>query len=230
MRISVMIALIGFHWGFVGLISQVTVIDAGVGNVQSVSNMSAKIGVPVRLRESPPSTFHPGKDMFLLPGVGAFDRGAESLEKHGWSSFLRDAASSNVAILGLCLGMQLLCESSEEGNHPGLGIIPGSFARISNNDPSGKRRIVPHMGWNEVTFDRGRAKWLPVGTEPQRYYFAHSYRYQHTNDDFVLGHVNYGEPFAAAIKKENTVGLQFHPEKSHRFGQDLLRTIFEKLC
>lgn len=207
------------------MISQAWVIDAGVGNPQSVMNMCKKIGIGVRLEASPPSKFCPGKDIFILPGVGAFDNGASSLVETGWSSFLMDAASADVAILGLCLGMQLLCDGSEEGDEPGLGLIPGYFARIPSVDV-----LVPHMGWNDVFFDTVKASWAPQEPEPPRYYFVHSFHYQHTNDDHIVGTVNYGKTLVAAVQRGNTIGLQFHPEKSHRFGQDLLTRIFETLC
>lgn len=209
----------------------ITVIDLEISNVQSVVNMCRRTGAEVKVCKDPPVSPAKAKSEFIiLPGVGAFDRGSVGLSTSGWSSFLVDAAESGVPILGLCLGMQLLCESSEEGERAGLGLIPGNFVRIANHDSDGNRLKVPHMGWNQVTFNRDRASWAPEPTPTPRYYFVHSFRYSHINDEQVLGNVWYGQNFAAVIGNGNVVGLQFHPEKSHRYGLELLKRIFDKLC
>lgn len=164
-----------------------------------------------------PRPLAPG-DQLVLPGVGAFDMGAEALERRGFVSFLRDAAAAGHPLLGICLGMQLLGRGSEEGKRRGLGLIPADVVRLS---PGAERARIPHMGWNVVTPRRGNPL-LPLGHEEQRFYFAHSYRVRCDQEDQVWATTVHGEKFPSVIGRGNVMGVQFHPEKSHRFGKALL--------
>lgn len=198
---------------------RVEVLDLGLGNVLSVVNMFEYIGaeaVPVIHPEDCDPT-----SLLVLPGVGAFDTGMKALDTHDWASHLKARHYAGQPLLGVCLGMQLLCDSSDEGARPGLGLIPGHFQHLG--DRSAEQRLkVPHMGWSPVFFDRSLAPWTPDPEQENRYYFVHSYHYTHENDDFLAGWCEYGGRVAAMITSEQTTGMQFHPEKSHRFGAELL--------
>lgn len=165
--------------------------------------------------------------MVVLPGVGSFDHGMLGLRTHGWDDWIRQAAEQGHLVLGLCLGMQILCQGSDEGSESGLGILPGRFRRIPAEFSDGIKQKVPHMGWNEVSFNRERAPWTRDLAEPQRFYFVHSYQYDPLDLDTVVGWTDYGRAFASAIARDRVIGLQFHPEKSHSFGMALLQNIWE---
>jgi glutamine amidotransferase len=150
-----------------------------------------------------------------------------NLRERGWSDWLIAASKNQTPILGLCLGMQLLCEGSAEGVHDGLGIIPGKFVRFETPGDGGQRLKVPHMGWNFVRFDHNRAPWSGDPSQPKRFYFVHSFHLPGEAADFAVGWTEYGKPFTSAIAMNRVIGLQFHPEKSHRFGSELLRGIVD---
>jgi len=202
---------------------RVVVIDIGVGNVKSVANMFQKIGLSAEITAVPDEATSAA--LYVLPGVGAFDQGMHCLNATGWGSFLISAANQEVPILGLCLGMQLLCEGSTEGETPGLGIIPGRFIRFPGTFQDGSVQKVPHMGWNTVDFHGPAKSWTPKNLENPRFYFVHSYFYEDISSPVAIGRTVYGEPFVSAIQQGSVVGLQFHPEKSHRYGMGLLRAI-----
>ena len=165
--------------------------------------------------------------LVVLPGVGSFDRGIMNLHERGWVDWLRVASMNETPILGLCLGMQILCEGSGEGVRDGLGFLPGRFERFAVHNHGQQRLKVPHMGWNYVQFDYKRATWAGDPNQPKRFYFVHSFYYPGGEGDAAVGWTDYGKPFASAIAKGHIIGLQFHPEKSHRFGTDLLRGIVD---
>lgn len=194
-----------------------------MSNVKSVINMLNKIGFLAVAQQKP--TELTSNAFIVLPGVGTFDQGVKELASSGWGNALKDAfATEKSIILGLCLGMQLLSEGSEEGDKAGLGIIPGHFKKfeIEENQTNMK---VPHMGWNEVDFNDSILDFSPIKPIEQRYYFVHSYHYSHQNDDQVVGMSYHGSRFASAIKNKKALGLQFHPEKSHRFGAQLFSNL-----
>ncbi len=192
------------------------VLDCGIGNVGAVQSMYRRLGVHAELI-SAPRRMEQG-DRLVLPGVGAFDFGARALEQHGFVEFIHDAVARGHPLLGICLGMQLLCRGSEEGSLPGLGIIPADVIRL---DPGPDRVRIPHMGWNIATPVRDNPL-LPIDGEEQRFYFTHSYRVRCDRDDHVWATTNHGSPFPSAIGSGYVTGVQFHPEKSHRFGKALL--------
>lgn len=154
----------------------------------------------------------------LLPGVGAFDEGMARLADKGLVEPLREFAVSGQPVFGVCLGMQLLLDGSEEGNAAGLGLIPGRSVRFAETD--GLR--VPHMGWN--TIDVAHADPLVDGmTDDSRFYFVHSYRAVPEQVEAILATSNYGGKFVSMIRVGNVMGAQFHPEKSHSYGLKILR-------
>ena len=206
----------------------VLIIDSGLGNVKSVSYAFDRIGEAAHLVCDAPSLDEIDRySLVVLPGVGAFDRGVTNLRERGWTEWLQVAGDQQTPLLGLCLGMQLLCHSSAEGHEQGLGLIPGRFERFAFSDPSHKRLKVPHMGWNYVQFDTERASWSGDPTLTKRFYFVHSFHLALEGSDYAVGWTTYGDRFISAIAKERVIGLQFHPEKSHRFGTDLLRGIVD---
>ena len=201
----------------------VGIINYGLGNLGSIQNMLKVIG------EKAVISFDPKEldkcDRYILPGVGAFDAGMKKLNESGLTDYIKKKANEKEPILGICLGMQLLGRKSEEGILPGLGLIPFDNIRFKLDDTDLK---VPHMGWDIVDFkqDNPLLKGL---TGIQRYYFVHSYHAQCDFNENVLMTCDYGYEFAASVVKDNIIGVQFHPEKSHNFGMSLLRN-FVKEC
>lgn len=196
--------------------------DLGLGNAASVANMCRRLGFEVVLSADP--TGLDDADLLVLPGVGAWDSGMDRLRSTGWAGAFADAAGAGKHVLGICLGMQLLCETSAEGTAPGLGLLPGRFERISGTGRSGPRK-VPHMGWNRVQFD-WRAPVIEMPREG-RYYFVHSFAYDSASADVVIGAADHDGEIVAAIGRDRILGVQFHPEKSHEPGFLLMRSIGE---
>jgi glutamine amidotransferase len=156
----------------------------------------------------------------LLPGVGAFDAAMQKINESGLLTILKHKALvEKVPFLGICLGMQLLTERSEEGILPGLAFIKGETKRFSFNDTSLK---IPHMGWNVVNLKNESTLTKDMGIEEQRFYFVHSYFVKCKFPENIIAQTHYGFEFDCIIQNENIFGAQFHPEKSHRFGMKLL--------
>jgi glutamine amidotransferase len=163
----------------------------------------------------------------VLPGVGAFDYGMQKLDNLNLPGVLTGMVQEGkVPILGICLGAQLMCRRSEEGVLPGLGWIDAEVKRFPNQ-VNGTKYTVPHMGWQIST--PGRASKLTASLpDPPRFYFVHSYYMKCANIGDRLITNEYGVPFDAAFERENIIGVQFHPEKSHSFGKQLLKNFFER--
>jgi glutamine amidotransferase len=194
----------------------ITIVDYGMGNLGSIQSMFKRIGAQAQICADPLDLQRAAK--ILLPGVGAFDAAMERINSSGFREVLdRKALVERTPILGICLGMQLLTRSSEEGRIPGLGWIAAETRRF----PPANGLKIPHMGWNEVNPVRECALTEGV-TAGTRYYFVHSFfvRVDHEEDSVLKAH--YGLTFDAAIAHGNIFGAQFHPEKSHRFGMHLL--------
>jgi glutamine amidotransferase len=196
----------------------ITIIDYGMGNLGSMRNMFKRIGVNVRICSDPADIDEAEK--LVLPGVGAFDTAMSNINKSaGFRTVLeRKVLNDNVPILGVCLGMQLLTQGSEEGKLPGLGWIPGRAVLI----PKETGLKVPHMGWNVAMINTESPLTIDVDANP-RYYFVHSYCVHVDNSMHSLMRTEYGVTFDSAIGRNNIFGVQFHPEKSHRFGMQILR-------
>jgi glutamine amidotransferase len=195
------------------------IIDTGLSNIGSVVRMIEKVGGVANVCNNPFEVDLRGK--VILPGVGHFDKGIESLIDNGFDhDFWNEVIVKNTPVLGICLGMQLLCRSSEEGARPGLGLIPAVVKKIEfERDVNLK---VPHMGWNIVKCVVDNSLLSQINND-QRFYFVHSYKVVPDSDDIVIGHSNYGGYFCAAFQSRNIYGVQFHPEKSHKFGMDLFK-------
>jgi glutamine amidotransferase len=197
----------------------IAIIDCGIGNVGSVANMFRKLGVAAVVSGEPAAVER--ADKLVLPGVGAFDHGMNQLRASGLIPLLeRRVLLEKTPILGICLGLQLYTRGSEEGDCPGLGWLPASTVRFRFSGEKERLR-VPHMGWNTV--EPARADVWPSLTGQARFYFVHSYHIECDFADDVLATCSYGYAFVAAARRGNIAGVQFHPEKSHRFGMAVLR-------
>jgi len=159
-------------------------------------------------------------DRLVLPGVGSFDHGMGALVERGLDAAIKCAAESGIPLLGICLGMQMLFDASEEGSASGLGLISGTVRRLPVMSEHGPVR-VPHMGWSAVDSkgDHPLLDNLPIDS---RFYFVHSYAAVPDNKDCVIGTSVYGASFVSAVADRAVMGVQFHPEKSHRYGKALL--------
>lgn len=201
----------------------ISIIDYGLGNLGSVKNMFKWIGVESEIISSKSQIESATK--LLLPGVGAFDKAMARINEMDIKEVLdKKALNDKIPILGICLGMQLLTDKSEEGKLDGLGWISGETIKFKF--PNNKIK-VPHMGWNLVNIRSQQKIVADLGEEP-RFYFVHSYYVKVKNEENKLLETNYGGmSFDSAIQKENIYGAQFHPEKSHKFGMQLLKNFAE---
>jgi glutamine amidotransferase len=198
----------------------IAIIDCGLGNVGSVANMFRKLGLHAVVSGDPVVVAQ--ADRLVLPGVGAFDHGMQRLRASGLIPILeRRVLQEKTPILGICLGLQLYTRGSDEGACPGLGWLPGRTIRFRFAAAEEGRLKVPHMGWNTVHPTRPGV-WPSLSGEP-RFYFVHSYHIECDLEEDVLATARYGYEFAAAVRRGNIAGVQFHPEKSHRFGMAVLR-------
>jgi imidazole glycerol-phosphate synthase subunit HisH len=196
----------------------ITIVNYGMGNLGSILNMFKRVGAAARIESDPQEIAKSSK--LMLPGVGAFDAAMQCINTTpGLLEVLHHKAMvEKIPVLGVCLGMQLLTEASDEGELKGLGWIPGRACRF----PAMDGLKVPHMGWNVAhPVNQQHPLMRDVGDEP-RYYFVHSYCVQVTQPEHSLMRAHYGIDFDAAIARDNIMGAQFHPEKSHRFGMRLL--------
>lgn len=199
------------------------IIDYGLGNLGSIKNMLKKIGYDSTIIANPDDLKKSTK--IILPGVGAFDTGIKNLTDRGWIEPLsKKVLVEKVPTLGICLGMQLMCKNSEEGILPGLAWVNAEVKKFNFESTSLK---IPHMGWNDV-FSAKNSKLTQDDFTERRFYFVHSYYVTVANQDQVLFSTNYGSQFNSAFEKDNIIGVQFHPEKSHKFGLSLLKNFIEK--
>lgn len=198
----------------------IAIIDYGLGNLSSIKNMLRRIGIQSIITNDPQEI--EVADKLILPGVGAFDNGMNHIVSMGLKSILDNKVlNQKTPILGICLGMQLLSESSEEGIEPGLGWIKGRVKKIHFNDMNHTLKI-PHMGWNTVHVKQETI--LSKGFyQEMRFYFVHSYNFECKLKGDIIMSAEYGGPITAAVQHGNIMGTQFHPEKSHKFGMMLLK-------
>ncbi|MBS1596771.1 MAG: imidazole glycerol phosphate synthase subunit HisH [Bacteroidetes bacterium] len=195
------------------------IVDYGVGNLASVKNMLKKIGIDAMIVADEMMLLQAEK--LILPGIGAFDTCAQKLQKSGLIHAINKKVNEEKKpVLGICVGMQLFTEGSDEGVLPGLGWIKGRVVKfVQESMPAGTK--IPHMGWSEIESAKSSRIFDNMYKDP-RFYFAHSYYAKPQDEKDELAYANYGYRFAAALEKENIVGVQFHPEKSHKFGMKLL--------
>ncbi len=197
----------------------IKIIDYGLGNIQAFLNVYKRLNIPAE-RVTDPAALR-GASHAILPGVGAFDRAMSLFDASGFRAPVeRLIAATDLRILGICVGMQMLADGSDEGNLPGLGWVPGRVRQIDNLERA-KNLPMPHMGWNDVEGRPGAV--LFAGIENMRYYFLHSYYFECRDEANSLATAEYGDQFSCAVSNDNVYGVQFHPEKSHHWGQALLR-------
>jgi glutamine amidotransferase len=196
----------------------ITIIDYGMGNTGSIVNMLKKIGIKSQITSDPEEIAIARK--IILPGVGHFDRAMEKIIQKDLREILdQKALKEKVPFLGICLGMQLLTKRSEEGQCDGLGWIPAKTVRFRFSSESALK--IPHMGWNLV--HQATPSSLTKNFEPEHsFYFVHSYHAQVEDEKYSILKTKHGYSFDSAIQNDNIFGVQFHPEKSHRFGMRLL--------
>jgi glutamine amidotransferase len=206
--------------------SKIVIVDYGMGNFGSIRNMLKKIGSDSILTSDPDVIGT--ADKIILAGIGHFDNAINSIQKLGLSDVLhRKVMYERVPCLGVCLGMQLMTKESEEGSQPGLGWIRATTRRFDTTRFVEPLRI-PQMGWNVIRIAKPSRLFDDDGLDEHRYYFVHSYAVECEDDVDVLGHTTYGYPFVSAFEHDNLIGVQFHPEKSHKFGMSLLRRFVER--
>jgi glutamine amidotransferase len=204
----------------------IVIVDYGMGNLGSILNMLKKIGAKAAISGSPADI--EAADKLILPGVGAFDAAMRRLGDSGLRPLLDEQVLvKKKPVIGLCLGMQLLTEGSEEGTLPGLGWIGGTTKRF--RFPAELAHLkVPHMGWNRVRTAEGKTlvEELP---DPSRFYFVHSFYVELRDQADAAAWTHYGHDFVSMIQQGHIMGTQFHPEKSHKFGIRLLRNFAERV-
>lgn len=211
----------------IGEFLMIGVINYGIGNVGSIVNMFNKIGVPVFLLDKV-EDFHKA-DKLILPGVGSFDSGMKKLKDSGMDEVIKyHTLHEKKPLLGICLGMQMLGRRSEEGQVEGLSLIPFENKKFSFDGNQALK--IPHMGWNIANMIQKEDPLLTgINNELQRYYFVHSYHAICDSKENELITCDYGYSFTAAVKKGDIYGVQFHPEKSHKFGMALLENFAKKV-
>lgn len=199
----------------------ITIIDYGMGNLGSIANMIKKVGGRSKITSDLNEIKNAEK--LILPGVGSFDNGIKNLKSTGIFEVINDRVlNDKIPIMGICLGMQLMTNSSEEGVEKGLSWVDAETIKFSNISLK-----VPHMGWNTIEHSKESKLFNDYDLE-KRFYFVHSYYVSAKNESEVLTHSEYGHKFVSSFEKENIIGVQFHPEKSHNFGMNLIKNFIEK--
>lgn len=198
----------------------IAIVDYGLGNVRAFANVYKKLDLPFVIASKPADL--EGASRIILPGVGAFDQAMRLLEESGLRGPLEAMViGRGVPVLGICVGMQMLAHSSEEGTLPGLGWIEGEVRKFDASDLAHRTRL-PHMGWNQIR-PLGENRLLEGLEDGSRFYFLHSYYFQCRNGRDSAAETEYGKTFSCAVSSRNIHGVQFHPEKSHQNGILLLR-------
>lgn len=197
----------------------IAIVDHGYANIRSVDRMLRRLNLIPTIAERPADIAR--ADKVILPGIGAFDGPMKRLRELGMLDALNEhAIIRQRPILGICVGMQIMTHGSEEGDATGLGWIEGHCRRF--RPASSTKLRVPHMGWNKVSIEPGSLLFEAFGQEA-KYYFVHSYYVSVTDPSVIAAKCSYDVDFCASFQKENIFGVQFHPEKSHRFGLGLLK-------
>lgn len=198
----------------------ITIIDYGLGNIQAFVNLFKRLHISVLVAKKPDDLI--GATKIILPGVGAFDHAMQQLAGSGMRETLDNLVlHKKVPVLGICVGMQMLACTSDEGKMPGLGWIKG-HVRAFNSVPQLSDLPLPHMGWNDVT-PIGDCQLFSGLNIDSRFYFLHSYFFECEQDESSIAVTSYGLDFSCAVAENNIFGVQFHPEKSHHFGMILLK-------
>jgi glutamine amidotransferase len=203
----------------------ITIVDYGMGNLGSVKNMFKKIGQQTLITSEYKDVENATK--ILLPGVGSYDSAVKNLKKLNLFELLKKRVlEDNVPILGICLGMQLLTKGSQEGELEGLGFIDG-FAKKFDFSNLEQKLPIPHMGWNRVNIKKDSKLIKENSQRENRFYFVHSYAIECKDKEDILTTTHYGYDFVSSFEKDNILGCQFHPEKSHKFGMSIFENFVE---
>jgi glutamine amidotransferase len=203
--------------------TSIAVIDYGMGNLRSVSKALEHVAPDAEVQVTSDPEIVRRAERVVFPGQGAMPDCMREMDARGLRPAVLEAARSK-PFLGICIGLQMLFERSEEGNTAGLGVFPGQVRRFppqAMKDPQGAKLKVPHMGWNEVMQAEPHALWQGI-TDANRYYFVHSYYVEAGKPELVAGYSIYGFPFTCAVAQDNIFAVQFHPEKSQTAGLALL--------
>jgi len=201
----------------------ISIVHYGLGNVQAFANIYKWLNIPARIADTP-EAIH-SADRLILPGVGAFDWAMKRLDTSGLRPALEEAVGRGKPVLGICVGMQMMARRSDEGVLPGLGWIDGEVKRFDESAFIQKTRL-PHMGWNDVTPCNGHGLFRDLESGA-RFYFLHSYYFVPRKPDHMLATTDYNGRYASAVQAGNVMGVQFHPEKSHAWGIQLLKNFAE---
>lgn len=202
----------------------IAILHYGLGNIKAFTNIYHEANIPFRVAESAGDL--DGASKIILPGVGSFDHAVRQFRASGMAERVEKLVMGDrIPVLGVCVGMQMLARSSEEGSESGLGWIPGAVRKIRFSDANA-RQLLPHMGWNTIEPDEGEP--LLEGLDPAAgFYFLHSYRFECESELNAIAHADYGERFACVVRENNVYGVQCHPEKSHHNGIRLLKNFAE---
>lgn len=206
--------------------SMIKILDYGMGNCGSIKNMLRYLGTDAEIVNQPAALAD--ASAIILPGVGSFDHGMTHLEPF-IEALEKKVLIDEVPFLGVCLGMQLLLKKSDEGKLGGLGWIDGEVKRFSfSKITTCERLVVPHMGWNEI-FSVNECRLIAPRSKENRdrFYFVHSFHATDVPEDNVIARCRYGYDFVCGIQKKNIYGVQFHPEKSHKFGKKMFKQFIE---
>lgn len=202
----------------------ITIIDYGLGNVGAFANLYKRMNLPTRFARTASDLEQ--AERIVLPGVGAFDHAMDLLDASGMRPNLeRRVMEDGVPIVGVCVGMQMLADGSDEGSRQGLGWIPGRVRHFSHSSAA-RDLPMPHMGWNDVRPQPDQPLFRSLETDA-RFYFLHSFYFECEAEQDVAARSQYGLDFACAVRKGHIQGVQFHPEKSHHFGSNLLKNFAE---
>lgn len=205
----------------------ITIVDYGLGNIQAFANIYKRLGVPVTFARTADDLA--GSTHIILPGVGAFDWAMERLEVSGMRSTLdRLVLEDRKHILGICVGMQMMARRSDEGSAAGLCWFDAEVKRFDEINIQGRTHL-PHMGWNDVQPLDTLGLFQEIGADAS-FYFLHSYYFEPNDTADILAYTEYGNRFACAVQRQNIYGVQFHPEKSHSWGIQLLKNFADLKC
>ncbi|GEA07055.1 imidazole glycerol phosphate synthase subunit HisH 2 [Alteromonas sp. KUL42] len=204
----------------------ITIVDYGLGNIKAFANVYKRLNIPACYASTAEQLQQASK--LILPGVGAFDHAMHKLNNSGLRDTLDDLVlRKKIPVIGICVGMQMMAKSSEEGKSDGLGWINGTVKKFHfANEGEAKKYPLPHMGWNNITQLKSSSLIANLD-DHKRFYFLHSYYFECVNSADVIASANYGFDYACVVNHENVYGIQCHPEKSHHNGVALLKNFAE---